>query len=72
MEASVKDWHQFLRDERARKLASIEMLAGGVYHISRTEGGEVRDMSEEIIADYTRHIAEIESILATAGEPFGA
>lgn len=65
-------WHQFLRDERARKLESIEMLAARDYTISRTEGGQVRVLNDEIISDYRGHIAEIEQLLTDAGEPFDA
>lgn len=65
-------WHQYLRDDRARKLHSIEMLAARDYTISRTEGGRVHILNDEIISDYKDHIAEIEQLLTEAGEPFDA
>jgi hypothetical protein len=58
------DWLEFLRSERSRKLESIEMLSSGRIAISRTEGGNRVDLSEEMIADHKRHIQEIEQILA--------
>jgi hypothetical protein len=68
----VKDWHQFLREERARKIASIEQIVAGSYRITWTTNGLTTDLSDEIIADNHKHIAEIEQILTVAGEPFDA
>ncbi|MFA6219706.1 MAG: hypothetical protein WC692_07985 [Erythrobacter sp.] len=66
------DWHQFLREERARKLQSIEMLNARAYTISRWQNGESRDLNDEIVADYRRHINEIEQLLTNAGVPLVA
>ena len=63
------DWHQFLRDERSRKLASVEALLSGGLVISTRGGGEIRDVTAEMVDQHQLHIAEIENILATAGEP---
>lgn len=68
----MKDWHQFLREERARKISSIEQLVAGTYRITWTTNGRTTDLSDEIIADNRKHIIEIEQLLTAAGEPFDA
>lgn len=68
----MTNWHQFLREERARKISNIEQLVAGTYRITWTTNGRTKDLSEEIIADNHKHIAEIEQLLTAAGEPFDA
>jgi hypothetical protein len=65
-------WYQFLRDERARKLTHIEWLESGKLIVSHLVDGKTTDANGEMIADFRRHVAEIEQILAEAGEPFDA
>lgn len=64
------EWYEFLREERARKLNSIEALSSGSLVISARTDGVVRDVSAEMIADHQQHIAELEEILRAAGESF--
>lgn len=64
------DWHKYLREERSRKLVHIALLRSGQIKISRTTLGDAAPLNDEMIADYERHIAEIEKILTDAGEPF--
>ncbi len=68
----MNNWHQFLREERARKIASIEQIVSGAYQITWTTNGRTTDLSDQIIADNRKHIAEIEHLLTAAGEPFDA
>jgi hypothetical protein len=60
------EWHNFLREERNRKISSIDMLSEGRISISINN----QDVSPQVIADHQKHIAEIESILTAAGESF--
>lgn len=69
-EAVVVDWHRYLKEERARKLASIDALSSGGVVISLRTDGELRDVSERMIAEQQWHIAEIEEILTAAGIQF--
>ena len=68
----MTDWHRFLREERARKIASNEQLVAGTYQITWTTNGRTTDLSDEIIADNHKHISEIEQLLTATGEPFEA
>lgn len=64
------EWHQYLREERARKLSAIKDLSSGRITLSVRSDGEVRDTSTDMIAEHEKHIAEIEEILRAADEPF--
>jgi len=68
----MTNWPQYLRDERARKISSIEQMLSGACKITWTTQGITTDLSDEIIADNRKHIAEIEQLLTAAGEPFDA
>jgi hypothetical protein len=61
-------WYQFLKEERARKLAAIDDLASGKIAVAVN----YQDVSQQMIADHQEHIAEIEAILAGAGHSFDA
>lgn len=64
------DWHEFLREERSRKLMANELMASGRIGTSTLQDGVRIDTTEEAIANNKVHIAEIETILAEAGESF--
>lgn len=63
------EWHQFLREERNRKLQSIEWLETRSNGLSTMIDGYYQDTSEQMIAEHRSHIAEIEEILKAASEP---
>jgi len=69
-EALMADWFRYLKEERARKLASIDALASGGVVISLRTDGVLQDVSERMITEQKWHIAEIEEILAATGKPF--
>lgn len=61
------EWEQFLIDERARKLAHVQVLMSGSVTISAKFGYETEDVSAEIIREDLRLISEIEQILEAEG-----
>ena len=62
------DWHQYLSEERARKITAIEGLSSRQIVIAVN----YHEVSEKTIAEHQKHIAEIEAILAAAGAPLDA
>ena len=65
-------WHDFLREERRRKLTANELMAAGRIGTSTLQNGVRVDTTEEAIATNMEHIAEIETILTESGERFDA
>jgi hypothetical protein len=65
-------WYEFLREERARKLTHINWLELRKLVVSQMVDGQITEANEEMIADYRRHVAEIEQILTDAGESLDA
>jgi hypothetical protein len=63
------EWYDFLREERARKLENIKQLSSGNVRITVRTDGELRDVSDEMVADDKSHVAEIEEILTKADQP---
>ena len=59
------EWHQFMREERARKLAVIDSLSSG----SMTIAVSSQDVSANIAEEFRHHVAQIETILRAAGQP---
>lgn len=66
------NWHQFLREERKRKLTTNDLLSAGCIGTSMMRNGVRIDTNQEAITTNEEHIAEIEAILAEAGEPLDA
>lgn len=61
------EWEQFLIDERARKLAHVQVLMSGSVTIIARFGEGSEDVSAEIIREDLRLITNIEQILETEG-----
>lgn len=65
----AKNWHDFLRGERTRLIQDTEFLETGTITITRMEAGVITDLLPGAIETNYRNIAEIEQLLADAGEP---
>jgi hypothetical protein len=68
-----QEWaKQFLLDERARKLKSIELLSSGSVGTSEMRNGKQIDTTNESITVNKEHVAELERLLTDARVPFDA
>lgn len=63
------EWHQFLREERARKVKSIALLEAGTITFSQNTSGFHVDTSTHLAEELRGHVIEIDAILAAAGQP---
>jgi len=61
------EWEQFLLDERARKLAHVQVLMSGNVTITARIGEKSEDVSAEIIREDLRLISSIERIIEAEG-----
>ena len=66
------NWHDFLRNERKRKLKATSLMISGHIGTSMLKDGVQIDTTEDSIATNIQHIAEIETILEEAGESVDA
>jgi hypothetical protein len=69
MQGVGMDWHHFLREEGARKLAAIDARSSGAAVLLVRTDSEFRDVSAKMITEHGWHIAEMEEILTAAGKP---
>lgn len=65
----MKNWHDFLRQERARLIQETEFLESGTISITRTVAGVETDLLPDAIDTNRRNVAEIEELLTNADEP---
>ena len=63
------EWHQYLREERARKVQGLMRFLSGDLSIVECRDGERVETTDAAIARLRRNIAEIEQILTAAGVP---
>lgn len=56
-------WERFLIDERARKLAQVQVLMSGNVTITAAFGDSAEDVSAQIISENLRLVEEIDGIL---------
>lgn len=63
------EWHQYLREERAQKIAGLMRCLAGDLSMVENRQGERIDTTEVTIERLRRNIAEIEQILSAAGVP---
>jgi hypothetical protein len=64
------DWHDYLREERKRKLAANDLMSSGRLGTREKRDGEFVDTTAEMITTNNNHIAEIEGILTAANIAF--
>ena len=63
------EWHQYLREERAQKIAGLMRFLAGDLAMLENRDGERIDTTEVAVERLRRNIAEIEQILTAAGVP---
>lgn len=61
-------WADYLRRERSRLIEDTEFLRSGKVRITRTEAGQVTDLTPGAIEANLRNVAEIQDLLMSAGE----
>lgn len=63
------EWHQYLREERAQKVAGLMRFLSGDLSMVEAHNGERIDTTAATIERLRRNIADIEDILTAAGVP---
>ena len=62
--------HDYLREERRRKIAANDLMSAGQIAMSRMQNGVMEDTTAEAINANKEHIAEIEKNLTAANVSF--
>jgi hypothetical protein len=63
------EWHEYLREELARKKKGLELFSANQMAMMEVRAGQRVDTSGQTIDQLKQSIKDIEAILLAAGEP---